>query len=408
MDGSGGIDLAEFLKVEKKPDVLALLGFGDLISNVNTGTLKKGKSITFGNEKWNLILLIMKGISDDVRRTTELSGNELKEADFQESKETPLGTLFSGSSLDSLGHKFTVFAGRVFHDIRQRFGVTPKMFLNSLGVEQVVSKLLVGRLSSFSELKSEGKSGQNFFFSHDGLFLVKTVSPKEQQKLLSILPAYHAYITKNPSSLLPRFYGLYYISYNNNHFYFMITENVFKTNKKLEVFDLKGSTVGRTAGDEKGEEGKSGGPKKDLDLKDPVLVGPTNKIKLLDQIQLDSTFLNENHIVDYSMLLGIHTTTSAIKETVASGPHQSQFQQEESGIYSRDSTDALIPSTLVSDTPLPNKIYYFGIIDTLIPYDLAKTAEHNLKTLVYGEGISIVPPDMYASRFNKFLSGVLQ
>ncbi len=59
------------------------------------------------------------------------------------------------------------------------------------------------------ERKSEGKSGQLFYFSGDRKYVVKTMSKSEHSFLLEILPRYHAYLRAHPRSFLCRFVGCY-------------------------------------------------------------------------------------------------------------------------------------------------------------------------------------------------------
>ena len=50
------------------------------------------------------------------------------------------------------------------------------------------------------------------------------------------------------------------------------------------------------------------------------------------------------------------------------------------------------------------QIYFMGIIDILTEYSTKKKLEHFFKSLKYGNTISCVPPDFYASRFNQFIN----
>ncbi|KAL8428174.1 hypothetical protein Efla_005517 [Eimeria flavescens] len=53
------------------------------------------------------------------------------------------------------------------------------------------------------------KSGQFFFFSHDGKFLIKTISKAEVSQILRFLPAYIDHILTTPLSLLTRLFGIH-------------------------------------------------------------------------------------------------------------------------------------------------------------------------------------------------------
>ena len=57
--------------------------------------------------------------------------------------------------------------------------------------------------------KSSGKSGSFFFYSSDGRFMLKTIKKSEFDLLMKILPDYYDHLTKNPNTLITRYYGLY-------------------------------------------------------------------------------------------------------------------------------------------------------------------------------------------------------
>jgi len=55
-----------------------------------------------------------------------------------------------------------------------------------------------------------------------------------------------------------------------------------------------------------------------------------------------------------------------------------------------------------------NEVYFFGIIDILICYELKKKAEHVLKSAVYDkDGISVQKPAKYAQRFTEFMTSIV-
>ncbi len=60
--------------------------------------------------------------------------------------------------------------------------------------------------------ESEGKSGSFFFFSHDGRFLIKTITNNELNTLIGkFVESYFDYICNNHDSLIARVYGIYTI-----------------------------------------------------------------------------------------------------------------------------------------------------------------------------------------------------
>ena len=107
------------------------------------------------------------------------------------------------------GASITVIGGQQFREIRQACGVSSVGFLRSLGVRQVLTGLLMGDLRGMSEMISEGKSGQLFYWSHDGKYMVKTISADERDAMRGMLRAYQLHVAMYPSTLLVRYLGLY-------------------------------------------------------------------------------------------------------------------------------------------------------------------------------------------------------
>ena len=76
----------------------------------------------------------------------------------------------------------------------------------------------------------------------------------------------------------------------------------------------------------------------------------------------------------------------------------SMFQLQQGGCLSERVVEA--DHTVV----VGEEILYVGIIDILIPYETYKQGEHLLKSIVSdGKQISVVPPDEYGPRFQKFV-----
>lgn len=68
---------------------------------------------------------------------------------------------------------------------------------------------------NYLEFISNSKSGQFFFYSHDGKYMLKTQTKEENKFLKQILPQYYKYLKENPHSLLVRILGkpLFFCSY---------------------------------------------------------------------------------------------------------------------------------------------------------------------------------------------------
>ena len=62
---------------------------------------------------------------------------------------------------------------------------------------------------NYIEFIANSKSGQFFFYSHDGKYMIKTQTKEESKFLRKIMPKYVEHIFAHPNSLLVRFYGMH-------------------------------------------------------------------------------------------------------------------------------------------------------------------------------------------------------
>ena len=210
--------------------------------------------------------------------------------------------------------EFYDFSPRVFHLIRNMYGITPDAYLRSIGPENLLGSLFMGNIASLKEQCSTGKSGSFFYYTADSLYMLKTISHAEFLNFKVILKDYYLHLKKFPNTLIARFYGLHKIKYykaaGKERIYFVVMSNVFKTTRDIHKrYDLKGSTQGRRTKVNPDEEIDNSIALKDLDFidsKDRVMVSASIKRKLIDQIQEDSILFQSLNINDYSLLLGIH------------------------------------------------------------------------------------------------------
>lgn len=246
--------------------------------------------------------------------------------------------------------QFSDFAPLVFRAIRAHFGINEDEYLLSFSPEQLLGNLLLGNWCTLSEKITEGKSGNFFFTTHNGLFMCKTISSGELDTFKRILPDYYKYISSNPDTLLCRYYGLHKI----NNVIFVVMGNAFDTNIKItEVYDLKGSTIGRTNPGE--------GVKKDLDLKQSINLGEARKARLIEQLTLDVKFLEKNSIIDYSLLLGIAPGISMQTDSSSTPPTKRPFYQvDKGGMLSSDGKDIYFVAVIGMFTMLQFIIYRYS------------------------------------------------
>lgn len=95
--------------------------------------------------------------------------------------------------------------------------------------------------------------------------------------------------------------------------------NLFPPHKDIhETFDLKGSTVGREYPEVKVAE-NPGAVLKDLNWINRgkrLELGPEKRALLTEQLKRDADFLKSVHVMDYSLLVGIHNMKRGNRDKV--------------------------------------------------------------------------------------------
>jgi Phosphatidylinositol-4-phosphate 5-Kinase len=116
------------------------------------------------------------------------------------------------------------------------------------GVNEFDFLLSVCGNTNFIEFISNAKSGQFFFYSSDGKYMVKTMTNVESKFLRRILPHYFRHCSQNPNTMMTKFLGMYRVKlyHLRRNVKFIIMNSVYYTDKVLQSFyDLKGSVTGR-------------------------------------------------------------------------------------------------------------------------------------------------------------------
>ena len=198
-----------------------------------------------------------------------------------------------------------------FHQKHLFMETFKEYFADSEVIERSLSPDM-NRDQVFKAGEGAGRSGSFFFHSHDGKFIIKTISKGELELLLRILPALSQHYKRNPDSLISKTFGAFTVKTDSTkEVHLVLMENTLqiKNKKGLEyIFDLKGSLVDRKT---KGKTTSS------TTLKDQnfllaaqavpefiKLSEPTRK-KLLNAVKSDVDFLAGLGLMDYSLLLGI-------------------------------------------------------------------------------------------------------
>ena len=293
--------------------------------------------------------------------------------------------------------KIRKYAPRIFHHFRTIDNISNNDFINSL---HPLSNLKIIK-ESFA---SGGRSANPIIFTHDKKLLLKTISKREKDILIKILPEFHRRM-RDCQSLLCRIYGVYRIEVSGKqsiHLIVMRNMNELPSETKVACFDLKGSTVNRTSLSKMDKDQILKGFKKeivelskkkilkDLDFDILNFDFPFDKDvchSFQNSICEDSEFLKGNNLIDYSMLLSIHK-------------------------YRQEDEDKIDPTQRyrILKTKDEQYLYNISIIDFLTPYTLTKQFELGIKTAgaVVSDNkdrnFSVMDSTNYSRRFIRYLN----
>lgn len=322
--------------------------------------------------------------------------------------------------------------GTTFAALRDLYGLSQAEYLASLE-------------SGFEIFASNSKSRQFFCFTGDKKFIIKTMSDEELRALTAILADYQRHMADNPHSLLVHYCGHYHVRLYRERadewddVHFLVMRNLMTPPQAglsvQELYDVKGSTVGRAASQK--ERAKASAILKDLDLMErawPIDFGDQREA-FLGQMASDVEFLRAKGVMDYSLLLGVCPAPSAaavrglssVSKTGAPsgqgfpqrmlsyflGPPPSQGHGKE-GLLGNQRAAAGGRGGVESQGgwvvvhPQGREVYVVGVIDVLQLYNRRKQAETLLKSVLYKRtAISAVDPGTYAARFSHFVEGIV-
>lgn len=269
-----------------------------------------GKKVDEGHVNWVTAYNMLTGIRFTVSRTNAKMDRELVDADFDAKHKFSFDV--TGNELTpsaKYDFKFKDYSPWVFRHLRAIFGLDPADYLMSLTSKYILS-----------ELGSPGKSGSFFYFSRDYKYIIKTIHHAEHKLLRKILREYYTHVRDNPNTLISQFYGLHRVKIPyGRKIHFVVMNNLFPPHRDIhQTFDLKGSTIGRDF-KEDDLENNPRATLKDLNWlrRDLHLEFQQNIKKMfLDQIQRDVALLQKLHIMDYSLLVGMHDVEKGNEENL--------------------------------------------------------------------------------------------
>eukprot|EP01053_Blabericola_migrator_P000620 Blabericola_migrator_1__619@NODE_1153_length_5262_cov_26_285467_g786_i0_p2_GENE_NODE_1153_length_5262_cov_26_285467_g786_i0NODE_1153_length_5262_cov_26_285467_g786_i0_p2_ORF_typecomplete_len488_score53_73PIP5K/PF01504_18/2_8e71_NODE_1153_length_5262_cov_26_285467_g786_i08642327 len=394
----------------------------------------RGLVVHFGHESWNMVLNMMVGIRLAAARASLEPPRNVMPYDFIIKEKFSILPKASHvvSKLNRYNYtavRFIDYAPVVFRKLRESAGLQSPEYLRSVGPEQLIGNMVLGNLSSMSELCSEGKSGALFYYTADGRFLVKTMTKEAAKFFRALLPPYFDHVMANPGTLITRFHGFHAIrlkpkNSTSQKLYFVVMGNVFHTPVILHRrYDLKGSWIGRTVvGPHRSlKDLDPSVAMKDLDFKnirEVIKLGAPLKANFIEALRKDTDFLASQNILDYSLLFGIHVKSvkqpkdlprdapiTAVDNVIVSQVEQSYAEPEHSPFKQYP---WLNPDGMVSSDG--KALYFCGIIDVFTQWTAFKKLEHTVKstTTTQSKGISCVNPRYYASRFMEMMVNIVE
>ncbi|KAI3445137.1 hypothetical protein Pfo_001802 [Paulownia fortunei] len=403
-------------------------------------TKKQGLTISKGHKNYDLMLNLQLGIRHSVGRPAPATSLDLKATAFdpRDKKWTrfpPVGSKHTPPH-QSCEFRWKDYCPSVFRALRKLFKVDPADYMISICGNDALR-----------ELSSPGKSGSFFYLTNDDRYMIKTMKKSEVKVLIRMLSAYYNHVRAFENTLVTKFFGLHCVKMTGpaqKKVRFVIMGNLFCTEYAIHRrFDLKGSSHGRLT-DKSESEIESTTTLKDLDLNFIFRLQKSWFQEFCSQVDRDCDFLEQERIMDYSLLVGVHfrdmshsgkplnteANVSEVRTPIGNGDETIE------GAAPRLSTTDLDPlfdtnrsasSRLGSYVPAraeltarrnngvaqlvgePTGEYYdvilvLGIIDILQDYDISKKLEHAYKSFQYDpSSISAVDPRQYSKRFRDFI-----
>ncbi|XP_008449413.1 phosphatidylinositol 4-phosphate 5-kinase 7-like isoform X2 [Cucumis melo] len=302
------------------------------------------------HRSYYLMLNLQLGIRYTVGKITPVPMREVRASDFGRRARIVMYFPRKGSQFTpphySVDFHWKDYCPMVFRNLREMFKLDAAEYMMSICGDD-----------GLRELSSPGKSGSIFYLSQDDRFVIKTLKKSELKVLLKMLPKYYDHVKAHENTLITKFFGLHRITiHGRSKVRFVVMGNMFCTELRIHRrYDLKGSTFGRYT---HGDKSKDGITLKDLDLSYEFHMDKLLRQSLFKQISLDCMFLESLHIIDYSLLLGVHFRApeklKALLEPPATVQHPENLLHDDG--ESSESEPTIPPKGLILVTHEPSSV----------------------------------------------------
>ena len=304
----------------------------------------------------------------------------------------------------------THYAVAHFRAIRETFGISAAAFAAAFkhGLEEPDDS--ARRL--LRESVSEGATGSFFYWvkhadGSDTGYIVKQITKREKDALMGILPAYKVHVQSRGGATLLQYLSCHSMKLRwqwSGKVYFVVMRNFFPVRPQLS-FDLKGATANRRALKtwELHQANTVAGMYSTLrdwewmDIGMATDMEEGDKGRVWAMVCADTAFLQGQQLLDYSLLVGIYRPPAGlVPQQKQAALQRLAAQCRGTGVVSRDR----------------QKIYFFGLIDVLERFTIRWRVQRAVLRLLYclamrwtsADGISAMPPPLYADRFRTFMA----
>ena len=361
-------------------------------------------------------------IKNDIKLKPEnFKESKMYEINFKNLKKFGIND-FTVENSDYLNIKVIDYAPKCFYYLRK---------LEKIDIKKMVESFLP-RNNSQRIKESLGKSGSFFISTDDNRYMIKTLKSEELELLKhAFLSEYINHIEKTPNSLLSRLYGMYNIILGmGDEILIIVMRNVigdFRDNIVVK-FDLKGSTYKRKSNFLMEDDSNV---MKDLDFNEfekSIMMSYSSINRLRKIAEIDSSFLKDSGLMDYSLfLVKLTLKKEEAKDVFGEEIYEKQdkaFKQivsekiDENFNRNRDWRFAsyrgighihdvenyrqyLFPSLMQGTA------YIISIIDYFQIFNFFKYMESNIKNNIHKRNtISCVDPETYSKRFIQYINNL--